>query len=318
MHAAVVRTFGQPPIRESVPDPEPAEGEVLVRVLAAGLHPLVRSVASGRHYSSQCRLPLIPGFDAVGLTPQGERVYFAGLPGGQGTMAELVTVPAQALIPVPDELDPVAVAAAMNPAVSAWLALRERAGLLAGERVLVLGATGNAGRMAVQLARFLGAGEVVAAGRDADALKQLLALGAHRTVSLAGGEEQISRDLAEAAADVDVVVDYVWAQPTGLALAAIIGARSEPWHRLRWVHVGGTAGPDLSLPGALLRKGNVDILGSGLGSVSPSQFDTALRELLEALRTAEVVVDSVPVPLERVEEAWAMQPASGARVVLIF
>ncbi|MFB7629475.1 zinc-binding alcohol dehydrogenase family protein [Streptomyces sp. NPDC056149] len=317
MHAAVVTAFGRPPRHQQHPDPRPAEGEVLVRVLAVGLHPRVRSGAAGTHYTSDQTLPLVPGFDGVGRTPEGTRVFFSGLRAPNGSMAECVAVPAGQLVPLPDGVDDVMVAGAMNPAMSAWLALTQRAELKPGERVLILGATGNAGQMAVQLARLLGAGTITAAGRNARALAGLPALGADHTVTLAADDDTIAARLAEAAADADVVVDYLWGHPTEVALAALSNARTDPAARLRWVHVGAMAGPTITLPGATLRKANVDFRGSGQGSVSPTEMHTAHRELVDRLPTADLTIETLAVPLSEVETAWATNAPTGTRIVLL-
>ncbi len=155
----------------------------------------------------------------------------------------------------------------MNPGMSSWVGLRRRAELAPGESVLVLGATGNAGRMAVQIAKLLGAGEVVAAGRNAEILATLPGLGADRVVSLEGGEEATAA-LAEAAAEVDVVVDYLWGKPAEAAIPAIVRARTDRARALRWVQIGAITGPEIALPSAALRACNLKLMGSGQGSVS--------------------------------------------------
>ena len=316
MHAAVVHAFGEPPRYENFPDPEPTTGEVLVEVLAAGLHPLVRSRAAGTHYTSTEALPLIPGVDGVGRTADGAHVYFGGVHPPHGTMAERIALPAKAMIPLPESLDPASVAAIVNPAVSAWLAMHERVSLQSGEQVLVLGATGSAGRMAVQLARLHGAKTIIAAGRNRAALEELTHLGADHVICLEDSDDQVAAALAETAADVDVVVDYLWGHPMELALAAISDARSDDAHRLRWVHVGAMAGATITLQAATLRKTNVDILGSGLGSVPRNAIYAAVRDLVEVLPTAGLSADIVTVPLADVEKAWKMQVPSGTRIVL--
>lgn len=315
MHAALVTSFDRPPQYTEVPDPVPGPGEVLVHVLAAGLHPRVRSGAAGTHYTSDGVLPLVPGFDGVGRTDDGRRVFFAGLHAPRGSMAELVAVPEGRLVELPPGLDDVTLAAAMNPAMSAWLALRHRADLQPGESVLVLGATGNAGRLAVQLARHLGARRVVGAGRDTTSLEVVRRLGADAIVPLTA--DDVAERLAREAADVDVVVDYVWGAPTELALAAVTGARSDPAHLVRWVHVGATAGPTITLPAATLRKTNVQVSGSGQGSVSPEGMVAAVTELATLLPQVRPAVDVVTVPLREVAAAWEARTASGTRLVLV-
>ncbi|MCB5167513.1 zinc-binding alcohol dehydrogenase family protein [Streptomyces bambusae] len=317
MYAAVVHALGQPPRYESVPEPVPAAGEVVVEVLAAALSPLVRSFASGGHYTGGSALPLVPGFDGVGRTADGDVVYVSGLEPPHGTMAERVAVPVAALMPVPAGLDPVAVAAVMNPASSAWIALRERAVVRAGASVLVLGATGNAGRAAVRLAVDQGASSVVAAGRDADALAAVAGLGAGRTVVLAGSDEEVAAAFGAAAADVDIVLDYLWGRPAELALDGILRHRADLARPLRWVQVGSAAGPDMTLPSAWLRKADVRLYGSGLGSIPGVRRAAALRELLARLPVLETGGAAVAVPLAEVGAAWSAPVRSGARLVFV-
>jgi NADPH:quinone reductase-like Zn-dependent oxidoreductase len=163
MHAAVVTSFGAPPHYQQFDVPQPTtEHEILVDVLAVGLHPRTRSGAAGAHYTSTGTLPMIPGIDGVGQRPDGKRIYFSAHDDVIGTMADKAVVDVRRSIELPDNADVGKVAAAMNPAMSAW-ALRRRVPLSSGESVLVLGATGNAGTMAVQVAKRLGAGRVVGA-----------------------------------------------------------------------------------------------------------------------------------------------------------
>ena len=167
MNAAVVTSFAEPPHYQPFEVPQPnAADEFIVDVLAVGLHPRVRSGAAGAHYTSSGTLPMIPGIDAVGQRPDGTRIYFVAADDVTGTMADKALASARRSIVLPDDADSAKVAAAMNPAMSSWVALRRRVPIQPGQGVLVLGATGNAGAMAVQVARRLGAGRVVGAGRD--------------------------------------------------------------------------------------------------------------------------------------------------------
>lgn len=187
MKAAVVRAFDRPPGYEDVPEVVAGTGEVVVEVLAAGLHPRVRSQADGSHYTSTDELPLVPGIDGVGRAADGTLRYFVLPDTTLGSMAERTVIDPRRSIELPADADPVLVAAAMNPAMSSWVALRRRIRFAAGQDVLVLGATGNAGRLAVQVATVLGAGSVTAAGRDAGRLAEVAALGADRLVVLGSG-----------------------------------------------------------------------------------------------------------------------------------
>ncbi len=200
MKAAVVHQFDRAPRYEEMPDPVAAGDEMVVTVLAAGLHPRVRSQADGSHYTSTGALPLVPGVDAVVRDPDGRMRYVVMDDTSLGTMADRTVVHPMRSVVLPDGVDPVVLAAAMNPAMSSWVARRRRIDFPEGARVLVLGGTGNAGRMAIQVAKRFGASEVVAAGRDPQRRAELAALGADRTCAF---------DELASAADVDVVLDYV-------------------------------------------------------------------------------------------------------------
>jgi NADPH:quinone reductase-like Zn-dependent oxidoreductase len=316
MHAAVVRSFDAPPRYETFQAPEPSgEQEIAVEVLAAGLHPRVRSGASGSHYTSAGVLPLIPGVDGVGRSDDGRLLYFVALDGAFGTMAERTVVDRRRAVVLPDDADVAAIAAAMNPGMSSWVALRRRIAFKAGQRVLVLGATGNAGQMAVQIARFLGAGHVAAAGRDPERLAQLTSLGADETVSLTGEPDAVARALAAAGADVDVVIDYLWGAVTEQAIPAIVKSRTERSKPLWWVQIGSMAGATISLPSAALRAANLQLLGSGQGSLTTAGIVAELPELAEQITAGTFVVDPVSTPLSDVEAAWNAPTAPGQRIV---
>ena len=175
MNAAVVESFSTPPRYRSFIDPVAGDGEVLVKVTAAGLHPIVRALANGTHYGSTGELPFIPGVDGVGRLQDGTRVYFGSARSPFGTFAELAVTRHDLAIPLPEAVDDTVAAATSNPGMSSWVALKVRAKFVSGESVLILGATGSAGKLAIQIAKRLGARHVVAVGRNVsvDALKQL-------------------------------------------------------------------------------------------------------------------------------------------------
>lgn len=211
MKAAVVSSFDTAPRYEEFPAPTAAGDDgMVIEVIAAGLHPRVRSQADGSHYTSTAELPLVPGIDGVGRGADGLLRYFILPDTTMGAMAEQTVIDIRRSIVLPSGSDSIAVAAAMNPAMSSWVALRQRVQFRAGQNVLVLGATGNAGQMAVQIAKLFGADQVIAAGRGADRLADLPALGATGTVLLEGDADTIAQRLGRAAADVDVVIDYLW------------------------------------------------------------------------------------------------------------
>jgi NADPH:quinone reductase-like Zn-dependent oxidoreductase len=316
MHAAVVRSFDMPPRYETFQTPEPSgEHEIAVDVLAAGLHPRVRSGASGSHYTSTETLPLIPGVDGVGRCADGRLLYFVALDSAFGTMAERTVIDRRRAVPLPADADVPAVAAAMNPGMSSWVALRKRISFKSGQNVLVLGATGNAGQMAVQIAKFLGAGHVAAAGRDAERLARLTSLGADETVSLTGGPEEIARALEAAGADVDVVIDYLWGSATEQAIPALVKGRAERSKPLWWIQIGSMAGTTITLPSAALRAANLQLLGSGQGSITTAGIVAELPELADQITAGTFAVDPLATPLGDVESAWNIPTAPGQRIV---
>lgn len=314
--AAVVSSFGAPPRYQDFPDPAAAgDDEIVIDVLAAGLHPRVRSQADGSHYTSTGELPLVPGIDGVGRGPDGLLRYFILPDTTLGAMAEHTVIDTRRSIVLPSGSDPVAVAAAMNPAMSSWVALRQRVRFQAGQSVLVLGATGNAGQMAVQIAKLLGADRVIAAGRDAGRLARLPAAGATGTVSLDAEPEVAARRLGKAASDVDAVIDYLWGEPTTAAMTGVVTDRADRGKPLTWIEIGSVAGPTAQIPSAALRAARLTIVGSGQGSIGMHEYLAELPALAEAITAGTLDVNARAMPLADVEKAWAATDAT-QRIVL--
>jgi NADPH:quinone reductase-like Zn-dependent oxidoreductase len=318
MHAAVVTSFDEPPHYQRFDTPEPTDDdEALVDVLAVGLHPRVRSGAAGTHYTSTGELPMIPGIDGVGRRPDGTRIYFVADDHVIGTMADQAVVDARRAIELPDGVDATKVAAAMNPAMSAWVALRRRVPLRPGQSVLVLGATGNAGRMAVQVAKRLGAASVVGAGRDPERLAALTSAGADELVALTDDAEASARALGAAAAEVDIVIDYLWGTPTERAITALLTARADRSRALDWIQIGAIAGPTIELPSVALRSANLRIQGNGQGAVSTAAYLAELPSLVDEIDAGTIAVHPNAIPLADVESAWSRPDAPGTRTVLV-
>jgi NADPH:quinone reductase-like Zn-dependent oxidoreductase len=181
---------------------------------------------------------------------------------------------------------------------------------------LVLGATGSAGQLAVQIARFLGANRVVAAGRNAERLADLAAIGATETVVLDGAEKSAEL-LGRQTTDVDVVLDYVWGEPTAAAMLAVVSGRSDRRRPLSWVEIGSVAGPTAAIPSAALRAARLQIVGSGQGSVGTREILTELPALADEISVGTFSIETRQVPLSDVELAWAAAPASKPRIVVI-
>ncbi len=322
MKAAVVTSFDSAPRYREFPAPVPAGvDEMLVDVLAAGLHPRVRSQANGSHYTSTDELPLVPGIDGVGRGPDGRLRYFILPDTTMGAMAEQTVIDTRRSVVLADTIDPVTVAAAMNPAMSSWMALRRRVPFQAGQDVLVLGATGNAGQLAVQIAKRLGAGQIIAAGRSAERLAALPALGATATVRLGAtatvrlGAGDTPGRLGPTATDVDVVLDYLWGEPAAAAMTAVVTDRADRGKPLAWIQIGAVAGATAAIPSAALRAARLQIVGSGQGSVSTREYLAELPALAEEIAAGTLDVDARALPLAEVEEAWAAADAQH-RIVL--
>jgi len=316
MKAAVVRGPQQPPRYETFASPEDRDGGVIVDVLAAALSPRVRSGAAGQHYTSKGVFPLVPGLDGVGRLRDGQRVYFLAADEALGTMAEQTVADPRLALPLPDGVRSSVVAAAMIPAISSWVALAKRATLQPGQSVLVLGATGAAGQLAVQIAKYLRAGRVVAAGRNREALDRLQTLGADAVVGLTG--TKVDGDtVAAAASEVDIVLDYLWGAITTEIMPALCRRREAESGALHWVLIGSAAGDDISLSSILLRNRNLHVLGSGQGATSTADMFSVSRDVVAAFAAGALQVQVREVPLADVERQWSAQLPSGERLVFV-
>jgi NADPH2:quinone reductase len=307
MNAAVVSAFDRPPRYTTFADPVAGEGEKLVRVSAAGLHPIVKALAKGTHYGSSGELPFIAGVDGVGKLEDGTRVYFGIARNPFGTFAERALAASWMCLPLPEAVDDVTAAGIANPAMSSWAALTARAKFVAGESVLILGATGVAGQLAVQVAKRLGARRVIAAGRNPRALEKLKSLGADAVISLDQDPTLLVSALRSeiAEAGVDVVLDYLWGQPAELVLQAISqkGLRKTA-ARIRFIQIGESAGRTISLPAATLRSSGLELLGSGFGSASLDQIRQALAEFFQMAANEPFQFHTKAAPLRDVETLW--------------
>ncbi|MFH3183793.1 quinone oxidoreductase family protein [Klebsiella aerogenes] len=301
MKAAVVFDLNEGPIWADFTEPQPAAGYTLIDVRAAAISHVVKGRASGRHYSFDGTLPFVVGIDGVGMTSDGQRVYFAFPSAPFGSMAQRAPVALQNCLPLPDALDDISAAAMANPGMSAWAALVKRAQFQAGETVLINGATGSAGQLAVQIARYLGAKKIIATGRNAQALT---ALAADECINLTADEQTLNAQFATASAgQIDVVVDYLWGRSAELLLPIL--AKYTPGDKpVRYVQVGSLAGADIGLNGEVLRAAPLQLMGSGIGSLSMPQLLAATGEMLQAAVPGHFTIATTPLPLRDVAAAW--------------
>jgi NADPH:quinone reductase len=307
VRAAVVRELGAPPEVDDVPDPEPSEGRQAVEVLAAGLNPIDIAVGSGRYYAGHPDVPYVPGAEAVARLPDGSLGYLHGDRMGvarNGAFAEQVLYPPEQAFPVPDGVEPALAVALGVAGLAGWVPLAWRAPVRPDDVVLVLGATGTVGLVAVQAARVLGAARVVAAGRNEAALERAHERGADATVRLDGGG-----DLAEAFREAcggdgpTLVHDPLWGEPAAAAVeAAARGARI--------VNLGQSAGPESTLRSGAVRGKQLDLYGYTNFAVPPDLLSEQYQRLCEHAARGDIQVDIETMPLDRVSEAWRRQAES--------
>ena len=317
MKAAVVMEPGKTPVYADFRDPVPQAGEELIAVSASALSHVTKSRASGSHYRSPENLPAVVGIDGVGRTPDGLRVHFVLPRAPLGGMAEKVAVPPAQCTALPDDVDDVTAAAIAIPGMSSWAALTERAHLAAGENVLINGATGAAGGLAVQIAKYLGAKKVIATGRNTAALEQLKSLGADVTIPLTQPTDGLEASFMEqfAGDGIDVVLDYLWGQTAEVLIVAAAKAGKEAVP-IRYVQIGASSSGSITLPSAALRSSALVLMGSGIGSIALEKMVSAIREVMQAAVPAHLQIKTEVVPLANVEATWN-QNRSKSRIVFV-
>jgi NADPH:quinone reductase len=322
MRAARVHELGTAPLLDEVEPPARSPGDAVLEVSAVGLNPLDVAVAAGRFYGGAPPLPYVVGSEAVGRvleadsTAPGTRAYVYG--GGlgiarDGTLAERALVPEERLVAIGDEAaDELAIACGIA-GLAGWLSATRRARVGPGDRVLVLGATGIVGLVAVQAARLAGAERVVAAGRRRELLERAREAGADAVVPL-DDRDDLAGTLKEACGGdgPTVVVDPLWGAPVVTALAA-----AAPGARV--AHVGTSAGQEATLPSALVRGKQLDVLGYSTFGIPMDALREGYLELLGHAAAGRVRIPVETFPLERLDEAWERQAAGpGTKLVVTF
>jgi NADPH2:quinone reductase len=316
MNAAVVEAPQSAPQYKTFEDPVPQSGELLVRVLAVGLHPVVKSRASGSHYTSTGQFPLIPGVDGVGKLDDGRRVFFAASHPPFGSFADLSLTRPQTVFPLADSIPDDVAAALGNPAMSSWGALTYRAKFQPGQSVLILGATGVAGQLAVQIAKRRGAKRVIACGRNPKALEKTKSLGADATISLDLPRAELVAALrTEIGAGIDAVLDYVWGPPAEATLEAI-ARRDHETSLLRYVQIGQSAGRTIPLDASMLRSNAVELVGSGFGSVALPDLLASIYEFFAEAANHPFEIAVRTLPLREITTAWT-EPEGDSRFVFV-
>jgi NADPH2:quinone reductase len=301
MRAARIAELGRPPVVAEVDEPS---GGTILEVEAVALNPIDVAVGSGRFYGGHPPLPYVPGCEAVGRV-DGKLVYAFGDGRGvskDGFAAERVAVPEEMLVELPEGADPARAAATGIAGIAGWIPVAWKAQIRPDDRVLVLGATGVVGAVAVQAAKLLDAAHVIAAGRRREALDRALELGADEAVTL----DELSEELQPT-----VVIDPLWGEP--LARATAIAA---PGARI--VHIGQSAGPETTLSSANVRGKQLVLMGHSNFGVSHEERTRAYLELLDHVLAGRIVLDLETFPLDGVAAAWDRQASGGGKAVVTF
>jgi NADPH:quinone reductase-like Zn-dependent oxidoreductase len=320
MKAAVLHQWGSAPKYEDFPDPVPAEDQLLMNVKAASVKNIDKLRAGGAHYASHSVLPAVVGIDAVGTLSDGTRIYAQGV---AGTIAEKTLVRRGTYVVLPEGLDDINAAALPNAIYGSAMALLFRAGLKKGEVVLVNGATSVTGQLAVEAARHYGASKIIATGRNETILEELKGMGASEIISLKQEDQIITNRLKElhSIKPIDIVIDYLWGNPVKLIINALKGSGVNNFStRVRIVSVGSVAGKDIILESDTLRSSAIEILGSGIGSLSQDnlkKFGTeVLPEMFNLAAEGKMKIQTETADLKDIESAWQKNIDPGKRLVI--
>lgn len=322
MKAAVVFEKGGIPQYADFPEPEVTQdNEQLIYVKAASVKHLDRARASGKHYSTENEehKPTIIGSDGAGLLEDGSKVYFFSK---KGTVAEKALADKKMIVPIPEGLDFSAASALPNAVMGSAMGLKFKTQLKEGETVLINGATGVTGRIAVQIAKLYGAKKVIVTGRNEEALESLYKLGADELISLKLDDVDFKKRIKDihSQTPIDVILDYIWGHSVELLLSAIKGDGNFS-HKTRLVSVGGMSGDTIQLSSQILRGTDLQISGSGLGSWTPEEFRLLLTEIIPEMFQAAVEgklkIETEDVDLKDIETIWQNEIPNRKRLVVL-
>lgn len=320
MKAVVMFPGGTSPQLIDRPSPEILQPEqLLLQVKAVAIKNLDISKATGKHYSSSHSPEgQIIGMDGVGLTPEGKRVYGISR---DGILAELSLIDKRLIAAIPDGLDNATASAIPNAVMGSAMALLFRAKLKPGETVLINGATGVTGRVAIQVARYYGAGKIIVTGRNEESWPELKALGADQWITLVEDKHQFSEHVraAHEVKPIDIVLDYLWGAPASAILEALKG-KGDFTPPVRFVSIGGMAGDKIELSSSILRSTSLQLMGSGLGSWEKEEIGKLFAEIIPAFyqqaMEGKLVLRTKSFSLDQVAEMWNTNLPGGVRAVV--
>jgi NADPH:quinone reductase-like Zn-dependent oxidoreductase len=321
MKAAVIHAFGSVPRYEDFEDPIADAGDLIVDVKAVVLENFDKLTSQGVHYASKRMFPQFPaivGHIGVGALPDGKLVAFGGTRPPFGAMAEKAIVPkeyAAYATPVPEGVDPGQAAAVPASALTSLLPLKWGAKFEPGQTVLIQGATGVSGKLAVKIASLLGAGKIVATGRDDSILPSLADLGANATIDLKQTDAEIREAFARESGDgYDVILDFLWGHPTELLFQALTPTHvGFPTRSTRYVQIGQAAGAAITLHAEALRTSGLVL---GTGALPPGALPQALQQVWAWIREAKLTIDVEKMRLRDIAEAWDRK-IPGKRIVIV-
>jgi len=318
--AAVLYHFGETPKYEDFPDPIPKEGQSLVHVKAVALENVDKVMAEGSHFASRqflSTLPAIVGFDGVGTLEDGRLIGFGGVQAPYGAMAEKTVIPSGYSVPIPDGVDAVVAAALPASALTSLFPLRWGAKMQPGETVLVNGATGVSGKLAVQIAKHLGAGRIVATGRNPASLKKVVEFGADAVIDLKLSDEDLAKAFQkEMEAGYDVILDFLWGHPTEVLIRTLVPGEIRLPKPIRLIQIGEKAGTTISLSADSLRTSGLEIRGGAAG-ITPEAMAEGSSQVWEWLQVNKLQMDIERVALKDIEAVWRRTDFEGKRIVIV-
>jgi NADPH:quinone reductase-like Zn-dependent oxidoreductase len=321
LKAAVIYERGGMPQFTDFPDPVvQGDEEILIDVKAAAIKHLDKSKASGTHYSTKNDIhnAKVIGGDGVGLLEDGTRVFALGV---SGMIAEKAVIEKDRMIELPAGIDDATAAALPNAVAGSAMALRFRAGMKAEETVLINGATGFTGKIAVQIAKHYGAKKIIVTGRNEETLKALLTLGADEIISIKQDDEKFIAQLKAINnnSPIDIIIDYLWGHTAELILTSLKGKGSFT-HRTRFVSIGAVTGDKIELAAENLRSVDLQLSGSGLGSWTKDEmkklFSEIIPEMFQLAADKKLKAETVQVNLNDIENLWDMHVPDGKRLVI--
>jgi NADPH:quinone reductase-like Zn-dependent oxidoreductase len=322
MKAAVIYKRGELPKYAEFETPIVTnENEILISVKAVAITNLDKGIVSGNHYSAENENQngTVIGSDGIGFLEDGTRVYARGI---SGTIAEKALVDKTRIVRLPDGISDAIAASMPNAVAGSAMALRFRAGIQPGETVLINGATGFTGQMAIQIAKHYGAKKIIVTGRNEKTLQSLLDLGADEIISLKQDDESIIVQLKaiQQNTSIDIILDYLWGHSAELIFSFLKG-KGNFTHKVRYVSIGAMSGDTIQLSAAILRSVDLQLSGSGLGSWKKEEvkllFSEILPEMFLLAAQNKIKVNIETVNLTDIEKAWNIEVPDGKRLVVM-